>query len=697
MTRTLSRWLMSIALAVLALVAINLLVATSLAQGRPASLINCSGPIQACIDAANDGDTILIAAGRYTESLTLSKPVSFTGVSSDTTIIHAVEGQRVLTVTGAAISNSVVISGLTFTGGTADYGGGMLIADSAQPTLQAVQFISNAAGDGGGIFVGNWSQPGLLVVNQSVFRNNAAARGGGLYLIGTASLVDVQFEGNTAADLGGGINAHDGTLALTRTAFINNNGSALYSENNPATIVGGHFEQNSGGIGGAIWMYYVGANISHTTFISNTADLGGGGVTMIDGSIVNSRFEGNVAKEDWGGGLYAMGTTLVTNTVFVNNVAQANGGGAYFGNAEIYDSRFAGNTGNAGGGLFAFGLMLSNTDVISNYAGCGSWTSDCGGGGVYAFNEATVLNGRFARNVSSGNGGGLYANSAITIMGGTFISNTANWGIGGGLYAGSLVTLSDVDVSDNFARLGGGVFAGQNITVIGGEFTRNRCEESRPPECTGGALAIASAVGPAVDLMITGTRFISNSALDYNSMGGAIFFASNGTGRIVNALFSNNAAGHGTALFLNANQSTTILNSTISNLGQNPASAIVVFISATVNITDTIVTNHLYGIQGWEGWGNIVTEDHNLFFGNTTNTVGVTNGKHSLVGDPKFVDPSNGDYHLQFGSAAIDHGIDAGVYVDLDGNSRPVGAGFDIGAYEYQTIKVVYLPVIYKH
>ena len=50
---------------------------------------------------------------------------------------------------------------------------------------------------------------------------------------------------------------------------------------------------------------------------------------------------------------------------------------------------------------------------------------------------------------------------------------------------------------------------------------------------------------------------------------------------------------------------------------------------------------------------------------------------------PKFVDPLHGDYHLRFGSAAINRGVDAGVTTDLDGNPRPYGAGFDIGAYEF--------------
>lgn len=48
-------------------------------------------------------------------------------------------------------------------------------------------------------------------------------------------------------------------------------------------------------------------------------------------------------------------------------------------------------------------------------------------------------------------------------------------------------------------------------------------------------------------------------------------------------------------------------------------------------------------------------------------------------GDP--LDPSF--YKLQPNSPAIDAGADVGVIEDFDGNPRPQGAGYDIGAYEY--------------
>src|SRR5437899_1483464 len=51
--------------------------------------------------------------------------------------------------------------------------------------------------------------------------------------------------------------------------------------------------------------------------------------------------------------------------------------------------------------------------------------------------------------------------------------------------------------------------------------------------------------------------------------------------------------------------------------------------------------------------------------------------------DPKFVNPTAGDYRLQAGSLAIDKGYPSSLTTDFAGNARPRGNGIDIGAYEY--------------
>ncbi len=61
--------------------------------------------------------------------------------------------------------------------------------------------------------------------------------------------------------------------------------------------------------------------------------------------------------------------------------------------------------------------------------------------------------------------------------------------------------------------------------------------------------------------------------------------------------------------------------------------------------------------------------------------------------DPMLVNPSGGDFHLQPNSPAIDAGQSlASVVEDFDGNPRPEGAGYDIGAYEFAVSSKVVTP-----
>ncbi len=60
-------------------------------------------------------------------------------------------------------------------------------------------------------------------------------------------------------------------------------------------------------------------------------------------------------------------------------------------------------------------------------------------------------------------------------------------------------------------------------------------------------------------------------------------------------------------------------------------------------------------------------------------------GNYYIEGDPQFVNPASGDFHLRNTSPAIDKGSpDGAPNVDFEGNPRPQGAGYDIGAFEYE-------------
>ncbi len=92
------------------------------------------------------------------------------------------------------------------------------------------------------------------------------------------------------------------------------------------------------------------------------------------------------------------------------------------------------------------------------------------------------------------------------------------------------------------------------------------------------------------------------------------------------------------------------------------------------------------GIEVSSGAANTEVKD-NIAYNNAqnlsnsgTNTLLANN----LTTDPKFIDASNTNFHLQSTSPAIDAGATlVNVPTDYDGNPRPQGAVYDIGAYEF--------------
>ena len=79
-------------------------------------------------------------------------------------------------------------------------------------------------------------------------------------------------------------------------------------------------------------------------------------------------------------------------------------------------------------------------------------------------------------------------------------------------------------------------------------------------------------------------------------------------------------------------------------------------------------------------------------------------GTGNINADPLFVDPDGPDYipgnqdddlHLKSGSPCIDTGTATGAPdTDLEGNIRPQGAGYDMGAYESPFTKLKAMPWI---
>ncbi len=83
---------------------------------------------------------------------------------------------------------------------------------------------------------------------------------------------------------------------------------------------------------------------------------------------------------------------------------------------------------------------------------------------------------------------------------------------------------------------------------------------------------------------------------------------------------------------------------------------------------------------------NQLTVEYNLIHG-FKNYPGEIRGTNYIESNPLFVNPSTYDLRLQSGSPAVDAGTPLlAPLFDILGNIRPIGAGFDIGAYEYGSL-----------
>ena len=176
--------------------------------------------IEAAINAADDGDTISIAAGTYVEhDLSLgSKGIRITGETdaegNPAVTIDAQQQGRVMSINGESASGFVpLIQNIVFTGGSSPVDGGGLNCTTSNATIRNCHFIDNwCGGRGGGVYHTGQSagpppgQPVSARFVRCLFTGNTADEGGGIYgRLGVPELVSCIVTENSAT-VGGGIN-----------------------------------------------------------------------------------------------------------------------------------------------------------------------------------------------------------------------------------------------------------------------------------------------------------------------------------------------------------------------------------------------------------------------------------------------------------------------------------------------------------
>lgn len=240
--------------------------------------------LQAAINGAASGDTVLVAPGRYLENLKVyGKAVSIVSTDGpDTTILDGNGLDAVVsfydtpgvprldgfTVTngsrsGIAISKSnPEINNCIIANNHAWVGGGIYAQSGACPVvITNSAIVGNTAQDQGGGITAN--QACIQVRNTTILDNKAGRAGGGIAGAGFCGGVSVEhsrIEGNIAAYFGGGFYSSGSNRCppgvwSTNSLVVNNVARA-----------GGGFYQGS----------YGRSELRHNTVSQNLADIGGG-------------------------------------------------------------------------------------------------------------------------------------------------------------------------------------------------------------------------------------------------------------------------------------------------------------------------------------------------------------------------------------------------------------------------------------
>ncbi|UCD38402.1 MAG: hypothetical protein JSW54_02685 [Fidelibacterota bacterium] len=405
--------------------------------------------IQAAINAADVGDTVLVSPGTYQETISFGGKNIVVGslfcTTNDTSYIRQ-------TVINANWQGSVVcfdnledstaeLCGFTLIHGSGTYHsqashpshwGGGIYCITAEPTLHHLLIAHNEVdGRGGGIYI--HTSKALKAHDIVLTNNRAESIGGGIYLQTDMYPPYPQFSNiaimQCEAYAGGGLSITGMSRLIADhleiTANMANTGGGLHIES--AILYGAYLvlSQNTANwSGGGINVNGGTLEIAHGTISGNSAGLTGGGAALTMGGhleMVGIDVFQNQAGSNGGGISLASGLLMVDSSAIHDNHAVGGSGGAIHGyDMQISRTSLFNNTAaNDGGAIFCQGdLTLENVLIGNNQAGL--W-----GGGLFTKHHVTITNSTIAGNQAWIGGAGVIQASEDFIE--ADLANTISW------------------------------------------------------------------------------------------------------------------------------------------------------------------------------------------------------------------------------------------------------------------------------
>ncbi len=241
--------------------------------------------------------------------------------------------------------------------------------------------------------------------------------------------------------------------------------------------------------------------------------------------------------------------------------------------------------------------------------------------------------------------------------------------------------LDNTVISNDTAGYGGGLYVFDSTAQL----TGNRITDNEARgDWGGGGLCVSSGQPRLAENVILGNRA--------DDRGGGVSLYS-ADAELVNAVLAANVAavsGSGVYIWGGTYQ---LLHTTLAGNGAPGGAmapsddAIALYVQqGSVALTNTILVGHDIGVFAQPD-AAVSLESTLLGDGSWANGLdwagdGAVAHQNDYREAPLFVDPATGDYAIRTDSGAVDRGISAGVSVDLNGRPRPIGPGFDLGAYE---------------